>query len=160
MKLMLITLCLLLAAAVGEVLSGTGEEHSSSPVLSESHTPASGELIKRQVVAVGGIRGTSTNFVLSSVIGQAATESGTSTNFRLSAGFWNYPSTGCMCGDADGNLIFTISDAVFLINYIFAGGPAPFPLCSGDTDGNGIITISDAVYLINYIFAGGPPPHC
>ena len=67
---------------------------------------------------------------------------------------------GCKCGDADGNGIFTISDAVFLINYIFAGGAPPNPNCNGDSDGNGIITISDAVYLINYIFAGGPAPHC
>ena len=37
----------------------------------------------------------------------------------------------CFCGDADGNAIITISDAVFLINYIFAGGPAPSPICRG-----------------------------
>ncbi len=66
----------------------------------------------------------------------------------------------CMCGDADGNGIITISDAVYLINYIFVGGFAPNPICLGDADGNGLITISDAVFLINYIFAGGPAPHC
>ncbi len=27
--------------------------------------------------------------------------------------------------DADGNGIVTISDAVYMINYIFGGGPAP-----------------------------------
>lgn len=68
--------------------------------------------------------------------------------------------SGCKCGDADGNGLFTISDAVFLIGYIFAGGPAPTPICRGDADGNGLITISDAVYMISYIFAGGPAPHC
>ena len=62
------------------------------------------------------------------------------------------------CGDADGNGIITISDAVYLINYIFTGGPAPDPLSSGDADCNGFISISDAVALINYIFAGGPAP--
>ena len=62
------------------------------------------------------------------------------------------------CGDADGNAIITISDAVFLINYIFAGGPEPSPQIAADADCNGITTISDAVYLINYIFAGGLPP--
>ncbi|MGB5107283.1 MAG: dockerin type I domain-containing protein, partial [Candidatus Zixiibacteriota bacterium] len=68
---------------------------------------------------------------------------------------------GCpqfVCGDPDGNSIITISDAVFLINYIFAGGPEPLPILSGDADCNGIVTISDAVFLINYIFAGGPAP--
>ena len=63
-----------------------------------------------------------------------------------------------ICGDADGNNIVTISDAVYLINYIFSGGPAPDPITTGDADCNGIITISDAVYLINYIFTGGPAP--
>ncbi len=63
-----------------------------------------------------------------------------------------------LSGDADNNGIITISDAVFLINYIFSGGPAPCPLRNGDADCNTITTISDAVYLINYIFAGGPAP--
>ncbi|MGB5139392.1 MAG: CHRD domain-containing protein, partial [Candidatus Zixiibacteriota bacterium] len=70
------------------------------------------------------------------------------------------PTPPCFCGDADNTGIVTISDAVYLINYIFAGGPAPAQLCLGDADGNSIITISDAVYLINYIFAGGPAPSC
>ena len=63
-----------------------------------------------------------------------------------------------VCGDADRNAIVTISDAVFMINYIFSGGPAPNPVLSADADCNSIVTISDAVYLINYIFSGGPAP--
>jgi aminopeptidase N len=63
-----------------------------------------------------------------------------------------------MPGDADGNGIVNISDAVFLISYIFGGGPAPDPLESGDVDCNSIVNIADAVYLIAYIFGGGPPP--
>jgi len=66
----------------------------------------------------------------------------------------------CNCGDADGSGGIDISDAVFLIQYIFAGGPAPNPICLGDADGSGSVDISDAVYLIQYIFAGGPAPHC
>jgi len=66
----------------------------------------------------------------------------------------------CQCGDANGDGSINISDAVFLIQYIFAGGPAPNPLCRGDANGDGSVNISDAVYLIQYIFAGGPAPHC
>lgn len=68
---------------------------------------------------------------------------------------------GCpqyVCGDGDGNSLVTISDAVYIINYIFAGGPAPNPLLAGDCDCNELVTISDVVYLINYIFAGGQAP--
>lgn len=67
--------------------------------------------------------------------------------------------TSFMFGDADFSGMVNISDAVYLISYIFAGGPAPHPIkLVGDADCNGAITISDAVYLINYIFAGGPAP--
>ena len=62
------------------------------------------------------------------------------------------------CGDANGTHVVTISDAVFLVNYIFAGGQAPSPLLSGDVDCNCMISISDVVYLIQYIFAGGSVP--
>ncbi len=66
----------------------------------------------------------------------------------------------CRPGDADGTTLLSISDAVYLISYIFAGGPAPtpYPVCSGDANCDCLVSISDAVYLINYIFAGGPPP--
>jgi hypothetical protein len=63
------------------------------------------------------------------------------------------------CGDANGDGIINISDAVFLINYIFVpGAPAPYPVCIGDCNGDDMVNISDAVYLINYIFIGGSPP--
>ncbi|MCC6963379.1 MAG: hypothetical protein IT585_09015 [candidate division Zixibacteria bacterium] len=68
---------------------------------------------------------------------------------------------GCpslLCGDADGTGMISISDAVYLITYIFSGGPAPDPQSVGDADCSGAVSISDVVYLINYIFAGGPAP--
>lgn len=70
--------------------------------------------------------------------------------------------TPCDCrpGDANGSGGLSIADAVWLINYIFAAGPAPTPytVCSGDADCNCAISIADAVYIINYIFSGGPAP--
>ncbi len=66
--------------------------------------------------------------------------------------------TGYLCGDADGSRLITISDQVFIVTYIFGGGPAPVPLASADADCTGLITISDAVYLATYIFGGGPAP--
>ena len=63
-----------------------------------------------------------------------------------------------ICGDADHSGLINISDAVFLIAYIFGGGPAPNPLSAGDANCDGSVNISDAVYLISYIFGGGPAP--
>lgn len=65
-----------------------------------------------------------------------------------------------ICGDANSDQTVNIGDAVYLINYIFKGGPAPDPLESGDASCDGAVNIGDAVYLINYIFKGGPEPCC
>ncbi len=62
------------------------------------------------------------------------------------------------CGDADNNDVVTISDVVYLISYVFTGGPPPTFPGFADADCNGIVNISDAVYLIQYIFAGGNIP--
>ncbi len=63
-----------------------------------------------------------------------------------------------LCGDADGSTNVDIDDVVFLITYIFGGGPEPEPLASGDADCSQFIDIDDVVYLISYIFSGGPEP--
>ncbi len=69
-------------------------------------------------------------------------------------------STICsyVAGDANGDGAVDISDAVFLIQFIFAGGPTPDPMNSGDANCDGAVDISDVVYLIQYIFSGGPAP--
>ncbi len=66
----------------------------------------------------------------------------------------------CLCGDANNTGTINISDAVYVINYIFGGGPSPNPICLGDANGTGSVNISDAVYIINFIFGGGPTPRC
>jgi hypothetical protein len=71
-------------------------------------------------------------------------------------------TTGCcnMAGDANDDEAVNIGDAVYLINYIFKGGPPPPCLDEGDANADCAINIGDGVYLINYIFKGGPPPIC
>jgi len=63
-----------------------------------------------------------------------------------------------LCGDADASGAVDIDDAVYIIGYIFAGGPAPQPFGAGDVNCSGDVDIDDVVYLIGYIFSGGPPP--
>jgi hypothetical protein len=64
------------------------------------------------------------------------------------------------CGDANQDQEISIADAVFLISYVFKGGPAPVPEYAGDANGDGDVNIADAVYLISYVFKGGPEPVC
>ncbi len=68
--------------------------------------------------------------------------------------------TNCTPGDANGDGIVNISDAIVHITYIFGGGPPPRPWskCSGDANGDCTPGISDAVYVISYIFSGGSAP--
>ena len=61
-------------------------------------------------------------------------------------------------GDANGDGVINVSDAVHLINYLFISGPAPQPLAAGDANSDGLVNITDVVYLINYLFIDGPPP--
>jgi hypothetical protein len=61
-------------------------------------------------------------------------------------------------GDADDSGEIDIDDVVYLIAYIFSGGPPPDPIEAGDADCSGDIDIDDVVYLIAYIFSGGPAP--
>jgi subtilisin family serine protease len=60
--------------------------------------------------------------------------------------------------DANTDFFRNISDAVFIVNHIFKGGPAPPTLYVGDANGDGTFNVSDAVYIINWVFKGGPPP--
>ncbi|MCC6963310.1 MAG: hypothetical protein IT585_08670 [candidate division Zixibacteria bacterium] len=68
----------------------------------------------------------------------------------------------CLFGtDPNGDRSLSISDVVFMINFIFANGPEPIGCPqNGDADGSGLLTISDAVYLVGYIFSNGPAPIC
>ncbi|HOP07786.1 MAG TPA: thrombospondin type 3 repeat-containing protein [candidate division Zixibacteria bacterium] len=52
-----------------------------------------------------------------------------------------------------------ISDLVYLVSYMFSGGPTPVCLDACDIDGSGSgPDISDLVYLVTYMFSGGPAP--
>jgi len=119
-----------------------------------------GSEIDWQVISSGGTDGSSTSYQLAGTVGQTAVGTGSSTNYGLSQGYWQDFGGGpdYLCGDADGNGMVNIADAVYLITYIFGGGPAPDPLLSGDADCNSMVNIADAVYLIAYIFGGGPEP--
>jgi hypothetical protein len=62
------------------------------------------------------------------------------------------------CGDTNSDGLANIADAVYVINYVFKGGPAPDPYCVGDANGDDDVNVGDAVYLIAFVFSGGPPP--
>ena len=70
---------------------------------------------------------------------------------------------GCCIGirgnaDGDATEFIGISDVVYLVVYLFQGGPEPPCYEEGDPNGDGNIFISDVTYLVAYLFGGGPAP--
>jgi hypothetical protein len=98
--------------------------------------------------AIGSVNSITLTAQASSVVGVSDSDSGAVEVFLQH-------------GDSDQSGSLSISDGVYLVNYIFGGGPAPTPaLEAGDANCDGSISIADAVFLINYIFGGGPYPPC
>jgi hypothetical protein len=77
-----------------------------------------------------------------------------------------WPIIGECCLGQRGNVDFDpedqldISDLVFMVDYMFTGGPVPPCWEEADIDGSGGdgIDITDLVHLVDYMFTGGPPP--
>ncbi len=63
-----------------------------------------------------------------------------------------------LLADANGDGAINVSDAVYIINFIFVNGPSPYPLMVADANCDDAVNVSDAVYIINHVFINGPPP--
>jgi hypothetical protein len=62
-------------------------------------------------------------------------------------------------GDVNNDGVVNIADVVYLIAFIFGGGPYPVTWAAAvNINQSPIVNVSDAVYLIAYIFGGGSPP--
>lgn len=64
-----------------------------------------------------------------------------------------------MCGNANRDEKINVADVVYMVNYLFKGGPKPF-MYYANADGNNKITVADVVYMVNYLFKGGTLPKC
>ena len=61
-------------------------------------------------------------------------------------------------GDANSDSKHNITDAVFILRYLFTGGQTPSCLKAADTNDTGDLDLTDAIYLLNYLFLGGSEP--
>jgi Dockerin type I domain len=102
-------------------------------------------------LGVGTYNGTIT------ITAPAATNSPIVINVQLTVS--EAPTCQGRCGDANGDVDVNVSDAVWIINYVFVGGDPPVPiLACGDANTDAAVNVSDAVWIINYVFVGGDPP--
>lgn len=62
-------------------------------------------------------------------------------------------------GDMDGIAGTYFLDLNYLVNYIFRGGPPPFPdMHYGDANCDGIVSTLDITYLVDLVYRDGPLP--
>jgi hypothetical protein len=61
-------------------------------------------------------------------------------------------------GDVNADGVFTSSDIIFLVNYVFKGGQPPIVNGHGDCNCDDKVTSSDVIYLVNHVFKSGPTP--
>ena len=60
--------------------------------------------------------------------------------------------------DANGDGGTNITDGIFVLNYLFLGGPAPPCEDAADANDDEEINITDGIYVLNFLFLGGPAP--
>jgi hypothetical protein len=63
-------------------------------------------------------------------------------------------------GDVNADRVVNVGDVVYLVNYLYRGGPEPCPVEAGDVNCDGVVNVGDIVLLVNYLYRGGPPPAC
>lgn len=61
-------------------------------------------------------------------------------------------------GNCDGDADLNITDAIFLLGYLFLGTAEPSCLEGCNSDDDDQITITDAIIILGFLFTGGAPP--
>lgn len=158
----------------GEEVATGAQTQAISPTQippADHETPASmsaiddkGRQIKWQLVSSGGnsLAGKVTRLLsgLYGTVGQTAVGPGSSASYDMNSGFWQSFLTGFLRGDANADGNIDLGDVVYLVNYLYKGGPAPVPHEAGNCNCDEGIDVEDVVYLLNYLLRNGPVPSC
>jgi hypothetical protein len=111
---------------------------------------------------VGGFGGQSESntyrMPVSSGGGPSAIGISESATLVIKAGFVH--ASNVKHGDANADGAVALGDAIYILNYLFKGGPDPCPMEAGDANCTGAADLGDAIYILNYLFKGGPSPTC
>ncbi|MCB2231681.1 hypothetical protein KQH82_13260 [bacterium] len=74
---------------------------------------------------------------------------------------WDISGVG-VAGNINGDIAgeTDLADLMYLVNYLFLGGPAPMHMAVANVDGDQVceVDLSDLLYLVNWLFLGGPTP--
>lgn len=61
-------------------------------------------------------------------------------------------------GDATDDGAVNITDAIFVLNFLFLGGDTPACLDAADANDDGGVNITDGITILNFLFLGGDAP--
>jgi hypothetical protein len=61
-------------------------------------------------------------------------------------------------GDPNNDGATNITDGIYILNFLFLGGPPPTCKESADPNNDGAVNITDGIYVLNYLFLGGVEP--
>ena len=61
-------------------------------------------------------------------------------------------------GDGNFDGLTDLSDAIYVLTYLFLGGPGPRCEDAADVDDSGVLDISDAIYVLGHLFLGTRAP--
>jgi hypothetical protein len=61
-------------------------------------------------------------------------------------------------GDADGNGVVQLTDAITVLGFLFQGTAAPGCFDAADADDNGAVQLTDAITVLGFLFQGTPAP--
>jgi len=114
-------------------------EHQSVAARDVSLAPAY-NLDRWSVNGGGATQVSGTNYGLGLSVGQAAAGYATGTNYDIGVGFWYgaAPGGGCpmtIFGDVDLGGTVTSGDIIYLVNFVFKGGPPPCNTCTSPLAG-------------------------
>jgi hypothetical protein len=61
-------------------------------------------------------------------------------------------------GDSDASGDLNITDGIFVLNYLFLGGPTPACLEAANANDDALLNITDGIFILNFLFLGGTAP--
>jgi hypothetical protein len=61
-------------------------------------------------------------------------------------------------GDANNDGMVQMSDAIFINNWLYSGGPQPPCMNQADANDDGLVTAADATFILNWIYKHTAPP--
>jgi hypothetical protein len=70
----------------------------------------------------------------------------------------SYGACTIRTGDVNSDEAWDTRDIIFMVNYVFKGGPAPEVNGTGDVNCSGAVTTADIIGMVGFVFKGGGAP--